>query len=80
MTQPVSIGLAKSPEPNKEVVELLEEALERAKKGETTGLLMLEQEGDGVVSYSIAGIKDRFKVTGYMYHAIFKLQNDKSDA
>lgn len=74
-----AIGLAKKPEPNKEVVEFLEEALARAKLGEVAGILLLEQDSNGgAVSYSTSGIKDRFRTTGFLHHAIFKLQTDNS--
>ena len=63
------------PEPNREVVEELEAALERARSGETTGILLLEQDRDGA-SYFTAGLRDRFNKLGILSHAMHKLQTD----
>lgn len=61
--------------PNEEVVRGLEEALERARQGETTGILLVEQDRDGA-SYFIAGMRDRFQKLGVLSHAMHKLQTD----
>ncbi len=58
-----------------DVVDMLEKALEKARDGELRGILLLGQDSGGV-SYSIAGIKDRFLVTGFLAHAMHKLQTD----
>lgn len=71
------IGLAKM-EPNQEVVDFLTEALERAKNGETVGVLILEQDNVGGCIYSLVNIKDRFTSMGYLSHAIYKLQADRT--
>ena len=62
--------------PCPEVVEYLEEQLERARKGDMTGVLMVSQDGNGDVWYTVAGIKDRMTVLGVLSHAMHKLQTD----
>lgn len=62
--------------PCPDVVKFLEEALAIAMRGETTGVLILEQKTAGALSYSVAGIADRYKVSGLLFHAIHKLQSD----
>lgn len=62
--------------PDPEVVSFLEGVLEAARAGEVTGVLVLSQELDGSLKYTIAGIKDRFTVTGWLYHAMHRLQSD----
>jgi hypothetical protein len=57
-----------------EVVEFLEAVLERARAGELTGVLILAQDSKGL-SYSVAGINDRYVVTGWLMHAIVKLNS-----
>lgn len=59
-----------------ELVQHLEEALAEAKSGEMTGVLMLAQEPDGTCSYSVVGIHDRFRVTGYLFKMLHRLQYD----
>lgn len=59
--------------PNADVVRILEGALERARKGETTGIVLVEQEITACTSYSHANIAERYKVIGYLSHCIFKL-------
>jgi hypothetical protein len=58
-----------------DVVEYLQRALDEAKAGEITGVMILAQDPDGV-RYGLAGIKDRFAVIGWLSHAMHKLQAD----
>lgn len=58
-----------------EVVDYLETVLERARRGETSGVLILEQRGDSC-SWCCSGLGDRFKIIGYLAHAIHKMQGD----
>jgi hypothetical protein len=57
---------------NPDVVQVLEEALERAKSGETKGILLLEQNGTQT-SYSATGLKDRYHLVGYLQCAMHNL-------
>lgn len=57
---------------NQDVVQVLEEALERAKSGETKGILLLEQNGTQT-SYSATGLKDRYHLVGYLQCAMHNL-------
>ena len=58
-----------------DVVAILEQALEDAKNGEVSGVLLLEQRPGGS-RYHLAGIEDRFAQTGYLYHVLHRLQYD----
>lgn len=58
-----------------EVVTFLEEALARARAGDTNGVLILEQSVTGV-TYACAGLKDRMSLVGWLFHAMHKLQDD----
>jgi hypothetical protein len=57
-------------------VELLEEALAMAKEGMVTGVTLCIERNDRSVAYSHAGITDRWKLSGMLYHALHKLQSD----
>lgn len=59
-----------------EVVDILRNALVRAEAGEITGIMFVEEEPDGKASYSVAGLEDRFKVSGYLFYALQRLQYD----
>lgn len=61
---------------DRDLVAFLEEALENARSGELTGILLVDQMRDGKVGYATAGITDRYKVAGYLFHALHKLQSD----
>lgn len=63
-----------TPQPDPDVLTYLAQALEDAKAGKLTGVLLVTQQQDGAAQYSIAGIKDRFTVLGYLTHALYKLQ------
>ena len=52
--------LAKQTDPD--VVKFLEEALERARAGEISGILLLEQDREGM-TYTVAGAKNRFEIS-----------------
>lgn len=58
-----------------DVVAYLKDMLARAESGDVTGVLVVAQEGEGV-TYTIAGIRDRMTVLGYLSHAMHKLQSD----
>lgn len=58
-----------------EVVRYLEEALAEAKAGKLSGVLILQQDAEGL-AYAVAGVKDRFALIGWLSHAIHKLQTD----
>lgn len=73
MTQ---IRLLERPSGNPDVVKFLEEALVDAKSGELTGIVLIDQTRDGKVGYATAGVTDRYKVAGYLFHALHKLQAD----
>ena len=60
---------------DREVVEYLETVLERARRGETSGVLILEQRGDGC-SWCCSGLGDRFRVIGYLAHAMYVMHGD----
>lgn len=59
--------------PNQDAIEILEEALARIKSGETNGIFLVEQKPNEV-TWSCAGLKDRFMVMGYLMYAIQKLE------
>lgn len=61
--------------PDPHVVEYLKGALDRAIAGEITGVLIVS-EGGGEIRYSVAGLKDRLVVSGWLFHALYKLQSD----
>lgn len=61
--------------PDPDVIKFLEETLDGARKGDVTGVLLLVQDANGV-AYRVAGIKDRFKITGFLYHAMHLLQTE----
>jgi hypothetical protein len=65
-------------QPDPVVIEFLEDALADAKAGKTTGVLIVAQDREGGASYAITGIKNRFTVMGFLYHALFRLQSDTS--
>lgn len=70
------IQLAKiEPKPDLEIVARLEELLARAKSGEDFGFLILTQDKSGI-TYNVAGVRDRYKVLGWLSHAMYKLQSD----
>lgn len=56
-----------------EVIEFLEETLARARAGEITGVLILEQ-GPKHVYYAVAGVKNRLEQLGFLSAAMHKLQ------
>jgi len=58
-----------------DVVEYLKEVLEKAQAGEVSGVLIVSQ-GPGGISYAVAGIKDRLVISGWLFHAMHKLQSD----
>ncbi len=60
-----------------EIVELLEYALANAKEGKTMGILLLEQGMDGLIGYGTAGLRDRFTVSGALFHALHRVQSDE---
>ena len=55
-------------EANPEIVATLEKALQNARNGETTGIVLLEQKTK-ICTWSTHGIKDRFTAAGYLTHA-----------
>lgn len=63
------------PAPDGEVIKKLEAALDRARAGETHGVLLLEQDKAGC-KYVCAGLKNRFELIGFLSHAIHQLQAD----
>ena len=66
--------LAKKADPD--VVKKLEEALEQAKAGEIVGILLVTQKPE-YIGYIIAGMRDRTAISGYLFHALHKLQYDE---
>jgi hypothetical protein len=58
-----------------DLVRVLEEALARARSGELTGVLLLEQLSNNC-RYSIVGLRGRFEKLGMLAHAMHKLQDD----
>lgn len=58
-----------------DVARVLEDALARVRCGETTGILLLEQDVSGC-SYACAGLKDRWTIIGFLSHAMFKLNSE----
>jgi 1,4-dihydroxy-2-naphthoyl-CoA synthase len=65
-----------APKPNADVVEFLERILQQARAGELVGTIILTQGTDGHLHYAVAGIHDRFQVTGWLFNALVKLQDD----
>lgn len=61
--------------PDPDVVGFLRDMLEQAEAGEIRGVLVVAQHAADV-SWRVAGIEDRFRVTGYLLHAIHRLQED----
>lgn len=59
-----------------DVVVFLEETLAKAKTGEVSGVLLVEQDRQGGVAYSVAGVTNRYMVSGLLFHALHKLQSD----
>ena len=70
------LRLLSHPDPVSDVVKFLEQALADAQSGELTGIVLLDQMRNGKVGYATAGIADRYKVSGYLFHALHKLQTD----
>lgn len=58
------------------VVSYLESILEEARAGRVRGVLVVEQRDDGFIGYTTAGLEDRFRLTGVLFHALHKLQTD----
>jgi hypothetical protein len=58
-----------------DVVEYLQEVLDKARVGEVSGVLIVSQ-GPGGISYCVAGLKDRLLISGWLFHAIYRLQSD----
>lgn len=58
-----------------DVIARIEDVLEAAKAGEIHGVMILSQDAGGV-RYTLAGIKDRFSVLGWLSHAMHRLQTD----
>ena len=59
-------------EADPELVEFLEQVIERVKSGKTKGYLIMEQDA-GSVNYSCMGLNDRFRIIGLLHNAIHKL-------
>jgi hypothetical protein len=57
-----------------DIIKYLEASLERAKAGELLGILLLEEDATGI-GYKTAGINDRYKTSGFLFHALHKLQD-----
>ena len=68
-----AIRLLKPIEPEPNVVRYLEEALEDARSGKLRGIVLMARDANGL-SYTVAGVEDRFAVVGYLTNAIYKLQ------
>ena len=62
------------PRDNGKIVELLEAALERAKSGETTGIVLVE-ESVTCVKTSMTRLKNRFETIGYLVEAILRVRD-----
>lgn len=60
--------------PDPDVVKFISDELERAKRGEITGVLILTQDAAGTC-YSCVGLKDRLTVIGYLSMAMYKLHS-----
>jgi hypothetical protein len=61
---------------DRSVVAKLEEILAEAKKGEITGFAMVTQDQVRAASYITQGLNDRYTITGYLFHLLWKLQRD----
>jgi len=62
--------------PHQDVVEFLREMLEQAEAGEIRGVVVIAQ-GTTDVSWRVAGVDDRFRLIGYLMHAIHNLQAEE---
>ncbi len=58
-----------------ELVAYMEKALAAVRAGDTTGVVLLEYHSDGL-RYTTCGVHDRYQCTGFLYHALHKLQTD----
>lgn len=65
-----------APKPNQDVIEYLETTLKQARAGEITGVIIMTQGPSGHLHYAVAGIHDRFQVSGWLFNALVKLQSD----
>ena len=61
--------------PNPDVIAGLERALESAGAGNTFGILLIEKT-PVAATWTCAGIPDRFEITGYLFHLMYKMQTD----
>lgn len=57
-----------------DVVNYLEEMLRDAKDGKITGFAAVSRS-NGACEFTNAGIPNRFELTGYLTHLIYKLQS-----
>lgn len=68
----MSLTPVTSPIVNDNVVEILKDALVRAERGEITGVFIVEMSATTADHYC-AGINDRWRTLGVIYHAAHKL-------
>ena len=64
--------------PDPDVIAGLERALENAKTGNTFGILLIEKT-PAAATWTCAGIPDRFEITGYLFHLMYKMQTDDKE-
>lgn len=62
------------PRDNGETVRLLEQALERAKKGETTGVVLVEEQAT-CIKTNTTRLKNRFETMGYLIEAMMRVRD-----
>lgn len=59
-----------------DVLKYAEELVAEIKSGKVTGFVMVTQEPLRGAQYVVAGLKDRFHVTGFIWHMMHCLQSN----
>lgn len=63
-----------APRDNAPVIKLLESALARAKAGETTGVVLIE-ESPKTITCNMTKLKNRFETMGYIVEALLRVRD-----
>lgn len=71
-------GTPAAPKGDADVIAFLETALKRARRGDIKGVVLLAEDAEGV-GYEVAGIQDRFRVSGFLFHALYQLQHNQPE-
>lgn len=65
------------PKPNQDLIGVLEEALQRAREGEISGIALFEVHPGGL-HYHTTGVPNRWEAMGYLVHMLHKLALDET--